>query len=841
MAVEPQPEPELLPDVKPPAKGDEPAPIQPIDAPKGLDILPPGPPLPDRPNRLHFTTDSADTVPTYDTRTGDANVPGPLKVVTDNGVTITALSGRQEGASGKFFLDGAVKVVTEDHSTEIFANHAVADPNASTITLTGNVSIFRGNLLQRGESTVYYWKEKKMDSSNLRAGVDPLLLEAGRFTVEERDGKQVYVGHQAGVTTHDVEDPAFWLRSDETTVYPDDKVTFRNLKVYAGDTPIFWLPYLSQPLDADLGYHFVPGARTNWGAYLLNSYGIMLGEGAGEGEKSKEPWLLSRWHFDLRSRRGIGTGVELLDTRLKENPNLKGLSFYYTNDLDPDLSRNGLPRRDVNEDRWRLALQHQIPFDWESNADWRLDANLNYLSDRYYLEDFEPQLLRSDPAPDNTIGLFRRDDASLFSIYTRLRLNEFYRSDSRLPEIAFDMARRPIFGTPIQHEGTTSLSFIREEIGSEASDIARNILELPAGDPSIPTLLSRLPAYERQLVDTIRSLPPGSPQLAGLRTQLMEPAYTRFNTYQELTLPIDLGGWFHLTPELGVGYTRYDNVEGPAGSFDRFSFHAGAEASVKFSKDYGPFVNRSLGLDGLLHVFQPYARYSFVSTDDIDPDFGGVDRSTFTTRPPTLAVPRYTAIDSLRDWNVLRMGMRNRLITRRDGQSFEWLRMDTYIDRFFTDPDYDRNFSNLYNDVLWSPLPWFKMELETQFPVTSSKSSFSEVAATAHFMPTPNFEFSVGHRVLQDHPVLLDSNRVDVRAYLRLTEQWGIGALQEWEFDDGTLEVQQYTLHRDFNHWIASVGLTQRDNRLKKEYGVVFSITLKEFPSVSVPLKMDAE
>ena len=98
-----------------------------------------------------------------------------------------------------------------------------------------------------------------------------------------------------------------------------------------------------------------------------------------------------------------------------------------------------------------------------------------------------------------------------------------------------------------------------------------------------------------------------------------------------------------------------------------------------------------------------------------------------------------------------------------------------------------------------------------------------------------------GHRLLDNHPVLNDSHRIDVRAYTRLTENWGIGAFQLWELDDGTLEVQQYTLHRDFNHWVASMGITHRDNRLQDEFGVIFSFTLKDFPSASLPFKLDAQ
>ena len=830
----------------PPAPGEEVVPIAPVPPPPGMELFPGKTgETPGMPKNIKLK------------RTGDKNtfdliglvytLSGPVEFETDSGMTLRAdgaVYRGKEGKEGKIFVDGNVKITTKE-GTEIFADHGVADPATESVTLTGNVSVYRGNLLQRGDELVYFWKQEKLDAAGLRAGVDPFILEAGQFTLEKRDGKDVFVGHDAGVTTHDVEEPGFWLRAKETTVYPEDKVVFKNLRLYAGDTPIFWLPYLSQPLDGELGYHFVPGARSNWGVFLLNSYGIMLGgdPAAPEGSVNAEPWLLSNWRFDMRSRRGVGAGLDLRDTRTDDNPNLTGLSLYYANDLNPDVSRTGLPRVDINEDRYRLGFQQRFPLEFErdKNADWRVDANLNILSDNYYLEDFEPELFRTDPNPDNTLALYRRDDGTLFSALARFRPNEFYRSDTRAPEIAMDFARRPLFGLPILHEGSISLSFVEEEIGSASINTIRPLLRLPGNDPLVPLLLDQLPTYERQLVQMIRSLPPGSPAIPGLTDQLFSPGYNRFHTYQELSMPTNVGGWLNVTPELGLGYSRYWGVYGPSKSIDRFHLTAGAEASMKFSKDLGAIQKRSIGLDGLLHVIQPYTRFSYISTDDLDPLFPAVDRETFSTRPQPLGVPSFTAIDSLRDWSIVRFGVRNKLITKRDGQSFDWLSMDTYFDAFITDPDYNRNFSNLYNDLRWNPLPWFGMNLETQFPVIDDGSGFSEVAARARFMPNPNLEFSIGHRLLDNHPVLTDSQRIDLRGYARLSDKWGVGFFQLWELDDGTLEVQQYTIHRDFNHWVASMGVTQRDNRLKDEFGVIFSVTLKEFPSASVPFKLDAQ
>ena len=51
--------------------------------------------------------------------------------------------------------------------------------------------------------------------------------------------------------------------------------------------------------------------------------------------------------------------------------------------------------------------------------------------------------------------------------------------------------------------------------------------------------------------------------------------------------------------------------------------------------------------------------------------------------------------------------------------------------------------------------------------------------------------------------------------------------------------IQQYSLHRDLGNWVAGMGVTMRDNRLKNEYGLMFSLTLKDFPSVSLPFNLE--
>ena len=391
-------------------------------------------------------------------------------------------------------LAGPVKI-DGDNGLQVFSNTAELDLKEKSVIMEGNVSVYQGNILQRGRRAVYYYERKFLDSRDLSISMDPIIMEAGKFTVEDHGGKQVFTGKDAGITTHDVEHPNFWVRATKTRVFSGDKIVFNNLWLYAGDIPVFWLPYLSQPLKADLGYHAIPGSRSSWGPYLLNTYGIMLGGklNLATGEK-EDAWLLSKWHLDARYSRGLGTGVSLSDIRKKENKNLTGLSLYYLHDSKPETPDSGVPRGHVDPDRYRIELKHRQPLKFEDEATWHVDANLTLLSDAYYLQDFLPALYRSDPQPDNTLGIFRRNETSLLSLYARGQINDFQRTATRLPELAYDQAKGPLFGTPVLHEGTTSLGILMSQSGKIAINEAIDPCLLYTSPSPRDGLLSRMPS-----------------------------------------------------------------------------------------------------------------------------------------------------------------------------------------------------------------------------------------------------------------------------------------------------------------------------------------------------------
>lgn len=761
-------------------------------------------------------------------------------------VNIRNQGGRIEGNPGEGWLEfGGPIQITTDTEIEIYSNRARLDTKAKTITLEGDVSIYQENTLQRGEKAVYYYETRVLDTTGMRVSVDPILLQSGKFTLTQTDGRMVFVGTDAGITTHDDEDPNFWVRAEETRVYPDEKITFRNLTLEAGGVPIFWLPYFAQPLDSELGYHFIPGSRTNWGPYLLNTYGIMLG---GERDpatgENRDAWLLSRWKMDFRARRGVGVGVDLVNLPdFRENPNFTGLSFYYLQDMAPNIIRSGRPAQgQVDAERFRIELKHRHPFQSTGDANWWADANLTLLSDERFLDDFDPERFRDDPTPDNTVGVFRRDESSLFSFFARLRLNDFYRTDSRLPEIAFDQARRPIFGLPLLHEGMTSWAYLEETAGDPTrSAILNPLLGMAPGDLAAPALLRQLSGFERVVAERISALPIGDPRRNALSNQLLDSGFARFHTFHEVSLPFKIADVININPQAGIGYTRYDGMDSPLANFDRMHFHLSTEASLKLTRQYNQISDPAWGIDGINHVLQPYSQLSFLSTDSVDQSFLGIDRLTPTTRPLPLDPLRFTAIDGFAEWHTVRVGGRNRLLTRRDGQSHEWLFLDTFIDFFMEDPEQNRDVSNLNNTLRWNPLPWLGLDANVQFPIVASGSGFNEYYSRLRFMPTTDMEIGLGYRYLDGHPILTDSNNIDLTLYKRITENWGIGSRHTFEMDDGVLEVQQYTIHRNLGNWIIGAGFTHRNNRVRDEFGVVFSISLRDFPSMSLPFRIDAE
>jgi len=740
--------------------------------------------------------------------------------------------------------------------TEIVANRA--DYNASTgdVKAAGNVTVIKAGDTYKGEMLIYNVQTGELHGNAVRSNMihdnGTLLYQLNDLQTETKNVERID-GKDAFFTTHDLANPNYKVKARSMTIYPNDRIVMKNVKVYAGNTPVFWFPYLSQPLDDELGYKFTPGYTDTWGAYLLNQYGVIHGD-----------HTLAEYKVDLRSSRGLAVGADFISLKQKNNTQWGKLKFYYAFDSDPLLNQASENRVDVPEGRYRINFQHRIYITGPAERTWYLDFDINKMSDEFFYEDYFFEEYRTQREPDNQVSLVRADPRYTATLMAKFQLNDFYRTDTRLPELAFDFTRQPIFNSGFYYQGNSSFGVLEERRGSVEKDNTNNLIQqgedfLASGGT---TNLSRS-GFNRVLgrdptLDLTTDLV--SDALIKLNGELGDFGFTRFHTYHEVLYPKTVFGWLTLVPRLGVGYQHYSSIDGGApglNSDGRALIQAGFDASFKVTKTWDDVKNDRLGLDGLKHTVQPYINYSYLNADPIN-GLPGIDRNVPTTRPRPLDIPFYSGIDSLRTWNVARMGVRNLLQTRRDyssysedddnqfraandstAQTYNWAGLNTYVDLFIDDPEFNRDVSNLYNELFWRPLPWLTFWADTQLPIGGGDDNYTEANYGVTWMASKNLSITLGHQYIADHPFFPNSSLVYSRIYARLNENWGISMNHIYEMDDHTLEYQSYALHRDLNSWVASFGALVRDNRGVSDFGMIFSMTLKEFPQVSIPLDTD--
>lgn len=687
--------------------------------------------------------------------------------------------------------------------------------NEGLILAKGNATVYKGGDIFRGEEMVYNTKTGEVKSEQLKSSVGPVLFEAGSY--EGGADVDVIETLDTYFTTHDSASPNFHIKAKEIDIYPDERVVFKGAKFYIGDTPVLYLPYFTQPFDDELGYFFRPGYNTYWGAFLLNRYGFLI-----------EDHTIAKADLDIRSGRGPAIGLELESLRYRNNPNFGRIKFYYAHDIDPEFETSSVERAELDSARYRINFQHRLYFSDPEESTLYADIDINYLSDGLFYEDFFFNEFRTDPRPDNLVNIVKHNPRGTLSVTMRQQLNDFFRRDTRLPEIALDFTTQPVFSTGFFYRGNTSFGLLRDKLTEDDRQILRdefNNSENYLRDDDGIVLLDEM----------------GDPRLDG-QPNLDDTEFTRLHTWHEFLYPIKLGGVLNIVPRVGAGFTSYSSIEGSDisnDSLDSEIYGFGVEVSTKWSKEWLDIKKFDIGLDGLRHTVQPYLNYSYIERGDIqDSEFEGIDVLRPTTQLRALDVPLLTGVDGIKSWNAVRVGVRNLWQTKRNNYTHNWLGLNTYLDYYIEDPESDRDVSNLYNDFYWRPLPWIRLDIESQIPLGNDELNFTELNSRISWMPTPSFSIGLNHLYLKDHPIFQDSSRIGLNTYLRLNENWGFSTMHSYEGEDSTLEFQSYRIHRDLTSWTASFGAVMLSGRGNQDdaFGLVLTFTLKDFPDVTIPL-----
>ena len=751
-------------------------------------------------------------------------------------------------------------VVIRHADVVIYCDYARYNPDTRDVLVQGNVRLFREGQQFIGERAVYNLETKALQAAEFRGEFTPGATGRGAefyFTGSSLStlGSNAYLVRSGAFTTSDSSKPDFTIRANTVRVYPNDRIVFQNARLYVGQTPIFWFPYLYQSLNKEQGFLFTPGYSSVLGAHLLTEYTFPLAEN-----------MSGKLRLDLMSQRGVGVGFDARwdeagggagqenslasatearsqadEREHKEGKGWGRFRSYLVEDSNPGINKTALARETIDSTRYRVSLQDRTYW----TQDIYSSINFNKLSDRRFLQDFEPSEFRQDPNPDNVFSLTKWDEDGTFTITARKQINTQFDTTEKLPEGALDVKQLPIFGqSGLFYQGETSAGYLRRNFASD----------------------SKFPDYE-----TFRG-----------------------DTFHQISFPKTVGGWLSLVPKAGVRGTYYneggftalvpavsetEDVRDPKTGLLTFDKHgnkvttttqvspahealtlgdpqwrgvvnAGLEASFKFSRAYESAQSRFWGLDGLRHVVQPYMDASFTRTNEDPAHILQFDRLERSTQLPPIDFPQFNTIDSIDNWSIVRLGVRNRLQTRRDNLTFSWLELDTFFDINIDRPDFGNfepladtgTFSNLFNRLRWYPLPWVTLQVDSQLPVFDH--GFTEVNTTTTFLVTEDVRLSIGHRYISGDVNFFDSNLMSFGGYVRLGENWGVGFSEAYEFQTSILEAQNYQVYRDLSSWVASLGVSVRDNGgVKKagsnsleEIGLLLTFTLKDIPGVRLPI-----
>jgi lipopolysaccharide assembly outer membrane protein LptD (OstA) len=683
--------------------------------------------------------------------------------------------------------------------TDIYSDFAQYDTHKRVVFLSGHVRIYRGVTFYLGEKATYDLDTKAVTAGNVRSGTYPYLISGEKVT---STSDEEYVVRHGSFTTHDSEKPDFHLNAHKVRIYPDDRVVLENVTFYIGQVPVFWWPYLYQSLDRAFSYLIAPAYLSSWGPSLLGQVTFPIGE-----------HISTTVKLDYRSRRGPAIGLNSEIHYGKDNKSVANLTTYYLQDQNPNLNGTALPRKGTPTGRYRFTLKDRTAF----TDDIHGIIDISKLSDAFLLQDFFPGEFRIDPRPDNVVALTKSSPFYTLTALGRFQLNTFFETTERLPEVALDIKRHGLFGGPIFYEGENSVGELRRNFPANSIFQDYNVFRIDSFHQF---------TYPNTYFGFLALVP---------RVGFRETYYSETQELNPLLPPVIPGPD---PPEFPLPNPQTSLPSPHLGSTWRSIFNAGLEGSFKISRTWDEAQNRVFGLDGLRHIVQPYFNLSYVSSPNIDPaDILQFDRVQPSTKLNPIDFPQYTAIDAIDNWTIARVGVRNRLQTRRDDLTVSWLELDSYVDVNFDNPFDKTDYSNVFNTLRFTPVPWATLVIESQLPLLDH--GFTEFNTSINFKPTANTVLTVSHRYLQGNPIFLDSSLFTVGGYYRINDNWGVGFLESYEAETSILEQQRYSIYRDLTSWVASFGAIITDNGGVKEYGVLLTFTLKAFPKFGLDLNFD--
>lgn len=695
----------------------------------------------------------------------------------------------------KNVLIGSGHVVIRRTNEFIKCDHIVMNLESFDVISEGNVVFESDNDTWTGEKMTYNFRTRQGRYGEYFAFFDPFYIHAEE---SQQISPTEILLNNATVTTCEGDSPSAYIRAQRVRLIPGRHIYAFNVVVFVKGIPVMYTPYWAQNIGDPNFISFVPGYSSRMGAFLLMTFNNRL---------SKK--VESATHLGYRTKRGPSMGQDLM---WSASGNAKGLSIeryfsddesswyfgnksawdrqiededawfgdlitYYIKDDWPDEGED--QDYTIPEDRYRLQLYHSQTFD-EKNY---MLTQLSYLSDPEFIEQYFRDEYRTNPEPDNYFVLTHHGNYFSANLMIQKRFNDFYTSVDRLPELSLDFSRQQIFSSPFYYEGQSAASY-----------------------------LSKL--WEKN------------------RTNKVDYSAFRFDTEHAIYYPIKLFDFLNITPRVGYRGTYYSKtkeditnvvVTTTTDTNDVITYifttnvvardmdaelrsrpQIGLETSFKAFKVWETYPGHII--NDIRHIAEPYANYTYIFDQNILPS----------------RLYQFDKVDELEPQNDIRIGMRNKLQTKR-GQVYDLINADIWT-FYRLDPEQDQNdFDNLYWDILSSPFDWLKIRFEGDYDFYDQEINVFNPRFTVR--PRRFFSIEMEYRYESDGPSSLLSTTLSITPFIN----WQYDFYERYDFESSILEAYGFAVKKVIDCISVQVGFEQDANY---DYTLWVEMWFTEFPKI---------
>ena len=651
------------------------------------------------------------------------------------------------------------------------ANEATWNEKTQEIQGRGAVKIQKDNQVFSGDELSYNYSTQQITGGAFRSGHGTMFLEGAGLAGDQTN--DVFAAYNGYMTTDDYADPLVKIRAKSLTLIPGEYFAAREATLYINGVPVFYFPYYRHSLKRHPNnWVLLPGYRSSFGPYLLSTYNWYYSD-AVEGAI----------HLDWREQRGPGLGPDL-GLHLGEYGEVK-LKYYYTHDSEPNYD-NITTTVPISENRQRLFLS----YDSSLRTNLTIKGQVAYLSDPLVTHDFFESEYRKNIQPNTFFDVNQAWSNWSLDTIAQPRVNPFFETVERLPEVRLSGFRQQILDTPFYYESESSAGYFRRLFAN---------------------------------------------------TNGVDPNYSaaRADTFHQVTMPETFFGWLTFTPRAGARFTSYSEETGPGAATtqeNREVYNTGAEVATKLSRVWPGYENHFLDMDGARHIMEPSINYAFVPRPNVPPgrlpQFDYDLTNSFALQP--IEYPDYNSIDSINSENVLRYGVRNRWQTKRDGEVQDVVDWRLYLDWHLASEPGINTFSDIYSDLSFRPRTWLTFNSQTRYDINDGWFNLARHSVT--FQPDSTWSWTLGHFYLRDGSVFGVGNELITSGlFYRLNDNWGLRMTHYYDVRDGFMQEQDYSIYRDLRSWTGALTFRVRENlNSQKDYTVAVTFSVKAFPRFGV-------